>query len=134
MISSLGWLVYSEQQRRIASLDQHYRAERTLLRSDDGDLLDVGPHAWHAGLLAARPDLMAGTTFALGRPQADYLRERIVAEPRHILLASFAKDGARVENMNPPCEQPVRRSLALDLRRDLQDDELFSCQTGALAS
>ncbi len=110
----------------LASLDQHYRADPTLLRSDDGELLDAPPRAWHAALPPAPPDLMTKAMFELTRPEADYLRERIVAEQRRTLLAAFATDGARVDKVNTPWEHPARESLAPDLRRDLEDGELFS--------
>lgn len=110
----------------VASLDAHYRADRTLLRSDDGELLDAIPRAWHAGLPAAPPDLMASTTFALTRPEGDYLRERIITEQRHTILAAFAMDGTGVEKVNTPWVHPARGSLAPDLRRDLEAGELFS--------
>jgi hypothetical protein len=110
----------------LASLDQHYRADRTLLRSDDGELLDVVPRAWHATLPPAPPDLLGSTTFELSRAEADYLRERIVTEQRRTLLAAFATDEARADRVNAPWEHPVRGALAPDLRRDLADGELFS--------
>ena len=110
----------------IASLDRNYRTDRTLLRSDDGELLEASPRAWHAALPPAPPDLMAKISFELTRPEADYLRERIVTEQRHTLLAVFATDSARVEKVNAPWEHPARESLVPDLRRDLEDGELFS--------
>lgn len=110
----------------LASLDKHYGADRTLLRSDDGELLDESPRSWHAALPPAPPDLLARTTFELTRPEADYLRERIVTEQRHTLFAAFATDDARVDRVDAPWEHPVRESLTADLRRDLEDGELFS--------
>ena len=110
----------------LASLDQHYRADRTLLRSDDGELLDVVPRAWHAALPPAPPDLLDSATFELTRPEADYLRERIVTEQRRTLLAAFATDGDEGGQGERPLGAPGARSLAPDLRRDLEDGELFS--------
>jgi hypothetical protein len=110
----------------LASLDQHYRADRTLLRSDDGELLDLVPRAWHAALPPAPAGLMSKTTFELTRPEADYLRERIVTEQRHTLLAAFATAETKVDKVNAPWEHAVRDALAPELRRDLEHGELFS--------
>lgn len=110
----------------VTSLDSHYRADRSLLRSDDGELLDATPRAWHAGLPAAPADLMVTSTFDLTRLEGDYLRERIVTEQRHTLLAMFVSDNARVEEVRFPWEHPARESFPPALRRDLEDGELFS--------
>jgi len=110
----------------LAALDQHYRADRTLLRSDDGELLDEAPRSWHGALPSAPADLLTQATFELTHAEADYLRERIVTEQRHTLFAAFAMDEARVDKVNTPWEHPVRESLGADLRRDLEDGELFS--------
>ncbi len=109
----------------VASLDGSYKADRTLLRSDDGELLDASPSAWHAAL-PPPPDLMTEVTFELTRQEADYLRERIVTEQRGTLLAVFAMGSARIDKVNAPWEHPAVESLAPDLRRDLDAGELFS--------
>lgn len=110
----------------LALLDAQYRADRTLLRSDDGELQDAEPRAWHGGLPAAPADLLGRATFDLTRSEADYLRERIVTEQRQTLLAAFAADDARVDKVAAPWLHPARQGLPQDLRRDLEDAELFS--------
>src|SRR5690606_8039488 len=73
----------------LTSLEATYRADRTLLRSDDGELLDPSLGAWHSSLPSAPPDFLARTSFHLTREEAEYLRERILTEVPHTLLAAF---------------------------------------------
>jgi hypothetical protein len=110
----------------LASRDAHYRADRTLLKSDDGEILEAAPSAWHSGLPPAPSDLWERATFRLTRAEAEYLRERIVSEQRDSLYAAYVVDDARLDPVAAPWDHPARNGLPDQLRADLEIAELFS--------
>lgn len=110
----------------LTSRDGHYRADRTLLKSDDGEILEASPSAWHSGLPAAPGDLLERTTFRLTRAEAEYLRERIVTEQRGSLYAAYVADDSRLDPVFAPWGHPASHRLPEQLRADLEIAELFS--------
>ena len=126
-LRTLGILRYpGSYEAYIGSLDQHHRLDRTLLRSDDGELLEESPHAWHGGLPPAPPDFLETTTHELSRDEADYLRERIVTARRDSLFAALVSSPADISRLSGPWEHPERDDLHPQLREDLAEAERFS--------
>jgi hypothetical protein len=110
----------------VASLDRHYRADRSGLRSDDGELIEAAPRTWHGGLPDAPENLLVRTSFALTRDEADYLRERIVTSQTGTLYAELMADSSSVARVTYPWTHPAVNGLAPELRADVRDAERFS--------
>ena len=75
------------QEQYHGSLDAFYEQQRRTQRTDDGDPVEDAVRNWHAGLPPAPADLLEGASFELGRGEAEYLRERIMANVPDSLLA-----------------------------------------------
>lgn len=126
-LRTLGVLRYpSSYEAYIGSMDDHYRLDKSVLRSDDGELVEESPRAWHGGLPSAPYDFLESTTFQLSRDEADYLRERIISARGGSLFAEFVSSTADVSRVNGPWEHPERDALPPQLREDLAEAEIFS--------
>lgn len=126
-LRTLGILRYGGSYEAYAgSLDEHHWLDWTLLRSDDGELIEESPRAWHGGLPSAPPDFLESTTFKLSRDEADYLSERIVTARRDTLFAAFVTSSADVSRLSGPWQHPERDNLPPRLREDLAEAERFS--------
>jgi hypothetical protein len=129
-LRSLGILRYTgSYESYMASRDGHHRVDHSLMRSDDGELIDEAPRAWHGGLPHTSDDFGQKTTFILTREEADYLRERIVTERRDSLFAAFVASSASVARIYAAWFHPEREALSSPLRSDLADAERFSLIT-----
>jgi len=110
----------------VSSLESSYRADRALLRADDGELLDVPEGAWHRSLPMPPPNLRTQTTFRLAPEEAEYLRERIVTQVPRSLMAAYMTDPREISRVSAPWRHPGRAALPADLAADLSQARTFS--------
>jgi hypothetical protein len=111
-----------------ASLDAYYRTgggRRS--EGDEPELIDAGRRNWHHGLPAAPADLLERATFALTRPEADYLRERFVTRAEDSMLAWALQHPASLNRSDGgPWDHPRARELPPALRVTVSHADRFS--------
>ena len=115
------------------SIGQYYAslqragARPDAVRSDDGELVEQsGVRGWHQGLPKEPPRLLESTTFALSFEEADYLRERILTEVPHTLLALVIQGSQRISRIDVPWLHPDRSQFPPQLQRDLDQAHRFA--------
>lgn len=115
------------------SIGQYYAslkragARPDAVRSDDGELVEQsGLRGWHQGLPKEPHGLLDRTTFDLSPEEADYLRERIVAEVPGTLLAFVVEGRQRISRIDVPWLHPDRSGFPAQLQRDLDHAHRFA--------
>lgn len=88
-------------------LDTDASENRGLAVTDDGDMLEGDVwRRWHPGIPAAPNGFPAGASFRLTCPEAEYLRERVVAQHPGTLLAFLVDHGRPSDPVEFPWEHP----------------------------
>ena len=112
------------------SVSQYFRTnERTRqpLWSDDGELVEqVLVRDWDPGLPPEPPGLFTATSFALSREEAEYLRERIVAEVAGTMLALCLDADRRLDPIEVPWLHPDLPAFPSRVRSDLDHAHRFA--------
>jgi hypothetical protein len=81
---------------------------------------------WHTDLPKQPDDLLDTTTFSLTSDEADYLRERILAEASGSLLAYCLDGSRRLTRIEYPWLHPDLAALPRQLRADLDHSRRFA--------
>jgi hypothetical protein len=109
-----------------ASLDAHYREERSARTSDGGELINPARHNWLPSIPARPPDLLEATTFDLTAAEADFLIERVRrSAPDSLLAACLTPQTTRKASAKAPWEIGTG-TLPQQLRDDIEHARLFS--------
>jgi hypothetical protein len=110
-----------------ASLDGFYRsAGNRRTEGDEPELIDAGSRNWHAGLPMAPASLTERTTFQLTRPEAEYLRERLITRSEGSMLAWALQHPATLDDVHAPWQHPRVDETPPPLRQVVDVGERFS--------
>lgn len=115
------------QEQYHRSLNAFYERSKRRERTDDGEPIDdfTGQN-WHAGLPPEPAGFLESTSFELRREDAEYLRERIMANAPDTLLAFLVDRGDEVESSNFPWEHPQFGVFSSHLQDQLWHARNFS--------
>lgn len=75
------------------SLDSFYSYQKTIVKSDDKEIVETAPYNWDSNIPSSPNSFPNGANFSLTYQEADYLREKIVANCRENLLAFLVDQG-----------------------------------------
>lgn len=106
-----------------------YAAAAARLREpveDEGDRVQAVRRMWHAGLPEAPVDFPDGATFALRKPEAGYLRERLLACQPGRLLAFLVDRTRSPTECEFPWEHPLKGVLPERNAVELEHARCFS--------
>nr|MBA2253508.1 hypothetical protein [Chloroflexota bacterium] len=119
--------INASAERYHASLDSFYRQDRTLDRSEGGELLERAPRNWNGSLPAAPENFLETTTFRLTSDEAEFLAEQIRrSAPNSLLAQCLGGVITRVRSSRAPWELGGIERLDQTLRDDIEDARRFS--------
>jgi len=108
------------------AIDELYRRRRRARSSSgSGEAAAAREVTWHPELPDAPESFPERATMALTREEADFLRDRIVAEHPSSLLAWLTLHGRR-SDVSYPWEHPLLGSMTPEHRRTLDHARIFS--------
>lgn len=114
------------QEEYFAALDGLHRRRRAAAHREEGELSPAGPvETWHPQLPPPPPGFPAGITPRLTVDEADFLRDRILAEHPASLLAHLVRTGASAE-AETPWEHPDHAGFSEAHRELLTHARLFA--------
>jgi hypothetical protein len=107
-------------------LDSFYRVQKRQRFTDDGEPLDQTLINWHSGLPDSPDKFPKEASFQLSLEEAQYLRERILSEHAHSLLAFLVTFPAALEVADFPWQLSATQQLPKHLREQLAHARYFS--------
>jgi len=107
------------------SLDSFYRAEKTALTSESGELVQRVQRNWHAGVPEAPPDFLTTATMDLTHDEADYLRDRMRINISGSMLAAIVDIGEHTA-VETPWTYPYLELLSDQIREQLLHAQNFA--------
>ena len=122
-----------------SSLNQYFAAvqragSRNALKSDDGEIVDRAEMVgWHEEMPDAGANFLEATTFALSNAEADYLRERILAETPGSLLANCIDGSRQIQNIDSIWTLPDLASFSGALQGEIEQARRFSALSYGVA-
>ena len=110
------------------SLDDYYRGRRQLhAAAEDGIVELARPRShWHEGLPPAPDGFPQGVTLSLGKAEAEYLRQQIMANVPGTLLAFLVDRGEWWDAVDFPWQHPRVGECPGRIQAQLKHAELFS--------
>lgn len=109
------------------SLNAFYERMRHIERTDDGVSVDGAiDQNWHLGLPAEPPGLLESSSFRLSKHEAEYLRERIMANAQDSLLAFLVDREYEAGTSSFPWQHPRFGEFAAHLQTQLRHARNFS--------
>jgi hypothetical protein len=119
-------LLRGSQDQYHRSLDRHYRTLGRNHNSEDDEPVEHRVYNWHSGVPDPPSDFPQKASFHLTKPEAAYLRERIMARVPDSLLAFLVDKGQQGDEITFPWTHPRLAHFPARIREQLTHGQNFS--------